>query len=496
MEEHQAAVDTISERVKSFYQAKTPFRLYHGSTNSTRQYKVDKTRMVDTSKLNHVLKVDKAAKTCLVEPNVPMDQLVDAVMPFGLLPPVVMEFPGITVGGGFAGTAGESSGFKYGFFDSTVNWIEIVQANGEVVKASRTEYSDLFHAAAGTMGTLGVTTLLEISLIDAQPYVEMTYHPTSTIEEATTTMAAATKDHTNDYIDGITFSRTRSVIITGRLTSAQPTAQIPLQPFSRAVDPWFYIHVDRSTRSSLDPVKFLTPTRDYLFRYDRGAFWTGKYAYQYFLTPFNRITRWALDYFMHTRVMYHALHASGHASKYIVQDLLLPNEGVEPFIEFCQQRFGFYPLWLCPLKRGQEVAMRPRLISGEKTDSKDPPSFVNIGVWGPGPTNYADFVRVNRELEHKVRSLGGIKWLYAQGYYTQDEFWDIYDRKWYEAIREKYHATYLPTVYEKVNVDLSVLERQKGWGEWARGVVWDTWPFSGVYGVLKTLVESDYLLKK
>jgi delta24-sterol reductase len=140
--------------------------------------------------------------------------------------------------------------------------------------------------------------------------------------------------------------------------------------------------------------------------------------------------------------------------------------------------------------------MRPRLISGESIDSSDAPSFVNIGVWGPGPTNYADFVRVNRELEHKVRSLGGIKWLYAQGYYTQDEFDEIYDRKWYEAIREKYHATYLPTVYEKVNVDLTVLEKQKGLGEWARGVVWDTWPVSGVYGVLKTLVESDYLLKK
>lgn len=258
MEDHQTAVDAISHRIASFHQTKTPFRLYHGSTNSTRQYKVDKTRMVDTSNLNHVLKVDKQAKTCLVEPNVPMDQLVDAVMPHGLLPPVVMEFPGITVGGGFAGTAGESSGFKYGFFDSTVNWIEIVLANGEVVKASRTEYSDLFHAAAGTMGTLGVTTLLEISLIDAQPYVEMTYHPTATIEEATNTMAAATKDHTNDYIDGITFSRTRSVIITGKLTSSQPSPSKPLQPFSRAVDPWFYIHVDRSTKSSLDPVTFLT----------------------------------------------------------------------------------------------------------------------------------------------------------------------------------------------------------------------------------------------
>jgi len=105
--------------------------------------------MVDTSQLNHVLKVDGKSKTCLVEPNVPMDQLVDAVRPYGLVPPVVMEFPGITVGGGFAGTAGESSGFKYGFFDSTVNWIEVVLATGEVVTASPTEHSDLFYAAAG-----------------------------------------------------------------------------------------------------------------------------------------------------------------------------------------------------------------------------------------------------------------------------------------------------------------------------------------------------------
>ena len=32
--------------------------------------------------------------------------------------------------------------------------------------------------------------------------------------------------------------------------------------------------------------------------------------------------------------------------------------------------------------------------------------------------------------------------------------------------------------------------------EWAKGMVWNTWPVSGVYGVLKTLVESDYLLAK
>lgn len=103
MDEHRRTVATISSQITSFHERKTSFRLYHGSTNSTRSRKVDPKRMVDTSNLNHVLKIDTANKTCLVEPNVPMDQLVDATMPYGLIPKVVMEFPGITVGGGFAG---------------------------------------------------------------------------------------------------------------------------------------------------------------------------------------------------------------------------------------------------------------------------------------------------------------------------------------------------------------------------------------------------------
>lgn len=496
MEEHQAAVSRISDRIQAFHQTKTSFRLYHGSTNSTRQYKVDKSRMVDTSGLNHVLSVDTEKKTCLVEPNVPMDTLVDEVSPYGLIPPVVMEFPGITVGGGWAGTAGESSGFKYGFFDCTVNWVEMVLPDGEVVKASSAENKELFHAAAGTFGTLGVTTLLELQLIDATQYVELTYHPATSIKEGMQIMQSATQDASNDFVDGIQFSLDRTVIITGKLTNTLPP-NTKLQQFSRATDPWFYIHVDRATRGELEPVKCITPVRDYFFRYDRGAFWTGKYAYKYFLTPFNRITRWALDYFMHTRVMYHALHASGHSNKYIVQDLLLPNDGAEEFIRWVDQRFGFYPLWWCPLKHGQEVAMHPKLANGVYQADEKSVSFLNIGVWGPGPTDYEEFVKVNRELEQKVRELGGIKWLYAQAFYTPDEFWSIYDGKWYERLREKYNATYLPTVYDKVNVDLSVLDkRNQTWSTWLHGKVWNIWPLSGLYGVVKTVMESDYLLAK
>ena len=81
-----------------------------------------------------------------------------------------------------------------------------------------------------------------------------------------------------------------------------------------------------------------------------------------------------------------------------------------------------------------------------------------------------------------------MKWLYAQTYYTEDEFWDIYDRKWYDALRVKYHATTLPSVYDKVKIDLYTQGRRAVSGIWA------IWPLSGLYGVAKAVVGSDYLL--
>lgn len=196
---------------------------------------------------------------------------------------------------------------------------------------------------------------------------------------------------------------------------------------------------------------------------------------------------------MHTRVMYHALHASGHASKYIIQDLLLPDTTAGEFIKWVSIRFGFWPLWLCPLKLGQQISMHPKVATGPEDDV----SFVNVGVWGPGPPNYAQFVELNRQLEQKLRELGGIKWLYAQAYYTEEEFWDIYDKPWYDGLREKYRATHLPTVYQKVHVDLSNMDKKpETWSGWVKSLIWNVWPVSGVYGVLKTLYEREYLLAK
>ena len=104
MEAHKSAVLEISSRIKDYHSRNEPFRIYHGSTNSTRKAAYERKRMVDTSGLAHVLQVDREKRTVLVEPNVPMDALIKETLKYGLIPPVVMEFPGITVGGGFAGS--------------------------------------------------------------------------------------------------------------------------------------------------------------------------------------------------------------------------------------------------------------------------------------------------------------------------------------------------------------------------------------------------------
>ena len=209
--------------------------------------------------------------------------------------------------------------------------------------------------------------LLELQLGDAKQYVELIYQPTSSIEETLATLRLACEVDSNDYVDGIMLAKDRGVVISGKLTD-DVTSGTRTQRFERPTDPWHYIHADRATRSSLESVKEVTPLRDYLFRYDRGAFWTGRYAFKYFLVPFNRITRYLLDYFMHTRVMYHALHASGHAKKYMIQDLLLPETSAGAFIEYVSQDFDFWPLWLCPFKPRKELALHPRLSNSDKKD--------------------------------------------------------------------------------------------------------------------------------
>jgi delta24-sterol reductase len=500
MDAHHTTVEEVRAHIQHFYNLKTPFRVYHGSTNSTRHADFDRNAIVDVSSLNQVLSINHENRTAMVEPNVPMDALVRETVKAGYLPPVVMEFPGITVGGGFVGTAGESSSFKHGFFDRTILSAEVVLADGTLVTASATENAELFEGLRGSFGTLGVLTMVELQLLPLKSMVEITYHPTSSFEHATSKIQQQTTHQTNDYVDGIVFSKTSGVVVTGRLIDANTANNLPIHRFTKPWNEWFWIHA-RSIAQKGSVTSELVPIEDYLFRYDRGAFWMGMYAYHHFMVPFVWFTRFLLDYFMHTRIAYHALHASGYTDRYIIQDIAFPTGNAASFAEYVDQKFGIYPLWLCPLRSDGRSSMgHPKpyqgTVGGKATNTTYSGDYINIGVWGPAPSSETEYVRANREIEDKMRELGGLKWLYSRVFYTEDEWWEVYDKPRYDALRDKFRARSLPSIRDKVKDR----DRKEDFGNGLKGmlkrIVKGNVFLSGLYGIYKAVRGGDYLLKK
>jgi Delta24-sterol reductase len=522
MEQHHTTVFQLSQRVASFYKDERPFRIYHGNTNSTRTSPRTNANSLDVSSLNHVISVDPPKKTCLCEPNVPMEDLLAATIKHGLMPPVVPEFRKITVGGAFSGTAGESSCFKHGFFDRCANWLEMILADGEIVIASGKQNSDLFRGAAGTFGTLGVTTLFELQLIDAKPYVELTYLEVKDIASAVKMIEKAMsldlsdQSHQIDFLDGIMFGPNNGKVIVGRMISLEDQHQ-PTTTFHKPWNEWFYLHAQSQSHGATD----IVPLESYIFRYDRGAFWMGMHAFKYFLMPFNRLTRFLLNPFMNTAIMYHALHRSKMTSNFVIQDMAVPADKLVEFSEWLDTPDSssganckhVYPRWLCPLKEGEQGGMNPH---SARSSPQSANAFINIGLWGPLPhspfpfsfpfTTYAtsrfrEQVTLNRKIEGKLSALGGMKWLYAQTFYTRDEFWKIYDKIWYEDIRKKWRAETLMDVYDKVGPkgdvkdflqDGRVPEVGETWKEW---LAENVWPVRGLYGVMSAIKGGDYLRK-
>ncbi|KAF5576010.1 7-dehydrocholesterol reductase [Fusarium pseudocircinatum] len=468
MERHNQIMQDIADKIRDFCKLRQPYRIFHSSWSSTRARHGSDSNIIDISMLSQVISVDTAQRACLVEPNVPMDRLVEATMPYDLTPPVVMEFPGITAGGGFAGTSGESSSFRHGFFNETVDFVKMILGNGDIIRASREEHEDPFHGAAGAAGTLGLTTLMQVRLVEAKRFVKTAYRRVDSVSTAIAVTKQCCENVDVNYVEGVLYSKDHGVVITCELTNAKPD-DCPTEHLSPSATVTEYI-----------------PLGEYLFRYDRAAFWVGRQGHVYFkIVPFNKFSRWLLDDYSRTRTLHHALHASRISDKFVVQDLALPYHTAEAFVDWVDAELGIWPLWLCPLKGCRIPTFHPVTKGSSDTGAGNDVSqpMLNIGVWRWRPSDREGFKVKNQALERKLMELGGRKWLYALTYYTKEQFWDLHERLWYERLRERYFATILPTVYDKV--ERSGLDaggrNEKGWG--LRSLL-NKWLIGGIYGMI------------
>jgi delta24-sterol reductase len=138
-------------------------------------YKAGKFQL-DIGALSRVLELDQQTLVVVAESLVSMEELFTATMSIDCLPEVLPEFRKITVGGAITGAGLESSSHRYGHFHTTCNWVEVLLADGRVIRCDPNSHSDLWNLLPGSYGTLGIVTRACIRLVRAAPFVRLHYH--------------------------------------------------------------------------------------------------------------------------------------------------------------------------------------------------------------------------------------------------------------------------------------------------------------------------------
>lgn len=127
------------------------------------QIGADGALFLDMRDLDRVVEVDPEARTVVVEAGATWRDVIEAVDPHDLSVKIMQSYADFTVGG----TLSVNAHGRYvgeGPVVRSVRAIELVLADGRLVRASRTERPELFAGAIGGYGALGVIARAELDL--------------------------------------------------------------------------------------------------------------------------------------------------------------------------------------------------------------------------------------------------------------------------------------------------------------------------------------------
>jgi len=443
---HARAVDALRSAY-SAVPAGTPVRLAKRTSNLFRFRTRGRGNGLDVSRFGGVLAVDPLARTADVQGMVTYERLVDATLPYGLMPLVVPQLKTITLGGAVAGLGIESSSFRNGLPHESVREMEVLTGDGRVVVAGPdNEHADLFHGFPNSYGTLGYALRLTIDLQQVRPFVRLRHLRFATAAACLATMAdvCAAGVHAGepvDFVDGTVFGADEQYLTLGTFVDEAPTVS---DYTGMAV---YY----RSIRER--EVDHLT-VRDYLWRWDTDWFWCSRaFGVQRPLVRrlwprrYRRSDVYRRLVALDRRYRFSASRARLRGQpreEAVVQDVEIPLARAAEFLDVFHRDVGIAPVWLCPLQLRASRAwplypLKPAQL------------YVNLGFWSSVPLDpgQPDGFH-NRLVEDAVTAFGGHKSLYSTVHYPAEEFWRRYNGAAYRAVKETYDpAGRLPDLYDK-----------------------------------------------
>ena len=396
---------------------------------------------VDLAGFADVIGVDAAAATVEAEGMATYEALADATLAHGTVPQVVPQLKSITLGGALAGVGIEASSFRHGLVHETIAAADVLTGDGRIVTCTPdNEHRDLFHGLPNSYGTLGYALRVVARTVPAKPFVRLEHRRYDDPHACFAALAAAMADPTLDYLDGVVFARDLHVLSLGRFVESAP-----------AVSDYT---LERIYYRSL-PVRdkdYLT-ARGFLWRWDTDWFWCSKnvgaqHPWLRRLLGRNRLNSVTYQKIMRWNARWQASatldRLRGLHAESVIQDVDIPLPRAAEFLAFLHDEIGILPVWLCPIRAAPSRAfplypLAPGVV------------HVNFGFW--------DTVRSrdarppgerNRRVERVARALGGIKSLYSESWYPEDEFWEIYDRPAWEDLKRRYDPSgVLGNLYDK-----------------------------------------------
>jgi len=403
-------------------------------------------RGLDVHNLAHVIEINTKEGWLDAGAMIPYDELVEATLKQGIMPCVVPQLKSITIGGAVAGIGIESSSFRYGLVHETVLELDVALASGDLITCTPdNEHSDLFFGFPNSYGTLGYATRIRCRTIPIKPYITLNHEKFSAPGKFLTAISKAVKNDA-DFVDGVVFGQEEFVLTTARFVDT-------VDKTSDYTDRNIYY---RSVRSGGNDH---LSTTDYIWRWDTDWFWCSKN-----LGAQNQVIRRLLgknrlNSRFYSRVMrwnsrWRLLEALERLTKTrresVIQDVDIPIQHADDFLDFLHGEIGITPIWVCPVKRCPSsknafplFEMQPDIV------------YINFGFWDVlrfrdrHPAGY-----FNRKIETRVEALSGLKSLYSTSWYTKPKFWELYGGDQYHALKAKYDPEHrFPSLYEKCVIE-------------------------------------------
>jgi FAD/FMN-containing dehydrogenase len=320
--------------------------------------------------------------------------------------------------------------------------LEVLLGDGSIVLATPdNEHADLFHGFPNSYGTLGYALRVKARTAPVQPYVHLRHEPYADPARFFAALGERLRAGDADFVDGTLFSPRKMFLTLGRFAGAAP-----------ATSDYTFEHI--YYRSIAEKREDWLTVHDYLWRWDTDWFWCSKNVFaqnplvRRFVygrrrlgsRTYTKVMRWNSRVGL-TRRFERLL---GLHSESVIQDVDIPLERAAEFLEFYARHVGLWPLWICPIG--------PAPQAGRFTLYPLAPGwYVNFGFWDVKRTRAAYAPgHCNRLIEEEVAALGGIKSLYSESFFPEEEFHRLYGGEAYAALKRKYDpAGAFPTLYEK-----------------------------------------------